>query len=105
MNSLDTAGSCRHSPSSVSETSPYPPTHVSLLRCTHVIFTLRFTTVLSIFVSRCLRVMNVVKTLIWVLLIFFVFFSGKVLKVSNNYRCAFKHIDALMNALRYISLF
>ena len=31
-----------------------------------------------------------------------VFFSGKV---SNNYRCAFIHIDAFMNALRYICTF
>ena len=30
------------------------------------------------------------------------FFSGKVLKVSNNYRCAFIHIDAFVNALRFI---
>ena len=30
------------------------------------------------------------------------FFSVKVLKASNNYRCAFIHIDAFMNALRYI---
>ena len=36
---------------------------------------------------------------------FFVFFSGKVLKVSNNYRCAFIHIDAIMNAFRYTCLF
>ena len=33
------------------------------------------------------------------------FFSGKVLKVFNNYRCAFIHIDAFMNALRYICIF
>ena len=33
------------------------------------------------------------------------FFSGKVLKVSNNYRCAFIHIDAFMNALEYICIF
>ena len=33
------------------------------------------------------------------------FFSGKVLKVSNNNRCAFMHIDAFMNALRYICTF
>ena len=35
----------------------------------------------------------------------FVFFSVKVLKVSNNCRCAFIHIDAFMNALRYICFF
>ena len=35
----------------------------------------------------------------------FVFFSGKVLKVSNNYRSAFMHIDAFMNALRYLCTF
>ena len=27
------------------------------------------------------------------------------LKVSNNYRCAFIHVDAFMNALRYICTF
>ena len=32
-------------------------------------------------------------------------FSGKVLKVSNNYRCAFIDIDAFMYALRYICTF
>ena len=31
---------------------------------------------------------------------FFVFIQ-EVFKVSNNYRCAFIHIDAFMNALRY----
>ena len=36
---------------------------------------------------------------------FLFFFSGKVLKVSNNYRCAFIHIDAFINALRYICTF
>ena len=34
-----------------------------------------------------------------------VFFSGKVLKVSHIYRCAFIHNDAFMNALRYICIF
>ena len=32
---------------------------------------------------------------------FLVFFSGKVLYVSDNCRCAFIHIDVFMNALRY----
>ena len=35
----------------------------------------------------------------------FVLFSGKVLKVSNSYRCAFIHIDAFLNAFRYKCLF
>ena len=33
------------------------------------------------------------------------FFSGKVLKVSNNYRFAFIHVYAFMNALKYICAF
>ena len=32
---------------------------------------------------------------------FFVFFLGKVLQCTNNSRCAFIHIDALMNAVMY----
>ena len=52
---------------------------------------------------KLLRVMNAVKTLIKDLLIFSCFFfRKKVLKCSNNYRCAFIHIDARMNALRFI---
>ena len=34
-----------------------------------------------------------------------VFFQEEVLKVSNNCRCAFIHIDAFMNALKYICTF
>ena len=33
------------------------------------------------------------------------FFKGKVLKVSNNNRCAFIHIYAFVNALRYVCTF
>ena len=36
---------------------------------------------------------------------FFPFFQEKVLKCSNNYRCAFIHINAFMNALKNISFF
>ena len=47
-----------------------------------------------------------VKTLICVLVIFFFRISLKMsIEVSNNYRCAFIHIDAFMNAIRYICLF
>ena len=55
---------------------------------------------------KLIALLNVVKTLIEVLLFFFCFFfSEKVLKVSNNYRCAFMHIDAFVNTLRYICSF
>ena len=49
-----------------------------------------------------LRVMDVVKTCIGLANFFF---SGSLklcIKVSNDYRCAFRHIDASMNALWYI---
>ena len=34
--------------------------------------------------------------------LFVFFYQEKVFKCSNNYRCAFIHIDAFLNALRYI---
>ena len=62
-----------------------------------VLFTKQLANCLQfVFSYKLLRVMNVVKTYIGLA----DFFSGKVL-VSNNYRCAFIHFDALMNALRY----
>ena len=44
---------------------------------------------------------RVVNTLMSVLVIF-CFFLGKVLKFSNNYRCAFIFIEAFMNTFRSI---